>query len=526
MKNRIFLLSILLIFSLFLRAEEKVILKVFELPDPKAADAFSRADRAVIKAFKEKYPYIELRSFSGIKIENMDLDAGPLMAIAGGVSPDIIYVNFRQSATYIEKGFLYPLDDYVKNIDPEELSFRIYDPVWPVVKRQKGNEGEEHIWSIPYETLVRVLMYRKDLFRKVGLDPDKPPQTWNELLSYAQRMSIPEEEIYGITFSSGPQCAWDWITFLWSAGGEAVRKNPQTGEWYASFDDDAAVNSMYFYMGMCSDPWIDSTGKQQHGYANRYGDWGYMWFDGQIGMRIDYMDDKSLGKSLDPNLYGVAPVPTGPTGMRGSELNCRMMGIFSGAGETNNGGLGERDAKKVKDAAFKYIWFYDSDEARKIRLQVMIDAGYGKMMNPVFLRKYGFEDFLQYTPTGWEETFNEALANGKPEPYGKNTQKIYEYMSYPLNEIIDLNEKGKLGQTEAEKKTHIKEILTKAVAKTNRKMLGKISPEERYKRNRTAVIVAIIIFSMFIYVIYRVWQIFTPKTFEPPSPKTKKINWT
>lgn len=525
MKYRKFLIFAFLFVFCILQAEEKIILKVFELPDPKAADAFSRADRAVIEAFKAKYPNIELRSFSGIKIENMDLDAGPLMAIAGGVSPDIIYVNFRQSATYIEKGFLYPLDEFVKYVDQDELNYRIYDPVWPVVKRKKEKDSIDHIWTIPYETLVRVLMYRKDMFRRVGLDPDDPPENWEELFSYAQRMTVPEENVYGITFSSGPQCAWDWITFLWSAGGEAVRQNLQTGEWYASFDDKAAVESMYFYTKICSESWIDGVGNQQYGYAKRDGDWGNMWFDGQIGMRIDYMDDKSLGKSLDPNLYGVAPVPKGPTGIRGSELNCRMMGIFSGAGESNNGGLGDRDAQKVKEAAFQYIWFYDSDEARKIRLQVMIDAGYGKMMNPVFLRKYGFEEFLQYSPEGWEETFNEALQNGKPEPYGKNTQKIYEYMSYPLNECISLNKAGKLGDTEAEKKENIKQILEKAVQKTNRKMLGKITPEERLKRNRTAVMVAIIIFAVFIYVIYRVWKIFTPKTFEPVSRKPKKKNF-
>lgn len=132
-----YLVFFLLLLVSFLQADEKIILKVFELPDPKATDAFSRADRAVIAAFKEKYPNIELRSFSGIKIENMDLDAGPLMAIAGGVSPDVIYVNFRQSATYIEKGFLYPLDEYVNSMEEEELQNRIYEPVWPVVKRQK-----------------------------------------------------------------------------------------------------------------------------------------------------------------------------------------------------------------------------------------------------------------------------------------------------------------------------------------------------------------------------------------------------
>ena len=54
---------------------KKIVLKVFELPDPKRTDAFNKADQAVVNAFQKKYPNIELRSFSGLKIENLDLDA-------------------------------------------------------------------------------------------------------------------------------------------------------------------------------------------------------------------------------------------------------------------------------------------------------------------------------------------------------------------------------------------------------------------------------------------------------------------
>ncbi|MDZ4121357.1 MAG: hypothetical protein U1C33_02985, partial [Candidatus Cloacimonadaceae bacterium] len=87
---RFVLFLLLLIGSLGLyAAQEKVVLKIFELPDPRKTDAYTRANLAVIDAFLEKYPHIELMAYSGIKIENMDMDAGPLMAIAGGVSPDI-----------------------------------------------------------------------------------------------------------------------------------------------------------------------------------------------------------------------------------------------------------------------------------------------------------------------------------------------------------------------------------------------------------------------------------------------------
>ncbi len=507
---------IILLFILFsittLSGEEKVILKVFSLPDPKATDAFNRADMEVIKAFKKKYPWIELRSFSGIQIENMELDAGPLMAIAGGVSPDVIYVNFRQSDTYIQNDFLYPLDEFLAHQSEEEIAWRVEKPVFPVIRRKKLGDETERIWCLPYETLVRVLMYRKDLFHRVGLDPEKPPQDWDELMDYARRLTMPSEGIYGLFLASGPEMAYDWITYLWSAGGDAVLQDPETEEWYASFNSEAGVSAMEFYLKMITTPWIDAEGNKQQGYVIREGDWGRMWDEGKIGMRMVYMDQRNLGGQIDPNLYGAAPPPRGPTGLRGSEINSRMMGIFSQAGETNNAGLGDRDPKRVKEAAWNYIWFYDSEEARQIRMKVMIEAGYGKMQNPIYLRRYGYEEYLKYIPAGWLETFEEAVANGKPEPYGHNCQKIYYYMTYPIERCISLEQEGKLGETQSEKRENISNILDAGVQRTNEKMIGKVSDSERRKRNSIAFLAAIFIFLVFGVSLVKVWNIFTPKT--------------
>lgn len=522
MKQTTYIL-ILLILTVNIFAADNIILKVFKLPDPKSNEAFNRADMAVVEAFKQKYPEIELRSYSGIELENMELDAGPLMAIAGGVSPDIIYVNFRQSATYIENDFLYPLDEFIENISEEELNGRIAKPVWPVVKRKKTGDKDKHVWCMPYETLVRVMLYRKDLFYKVGLDPEQPPKDWNELLQYAKRMTIPEEGTYGLYLASGPQAAYDWITYLWSAGGDAVVQDPDTDEWYASFNGRPAIDAMKFYLELITTKWKDSEGKDQQGFVIREGNWGNLRDDGKLGILMGYMDDKRLGGELDPNLWGIAPPPKGPTGLRGSEINCRMMGIFSGAGISNNGGLGNRDPEKVRDAAWKYIRFYDSDEARKIRLEVMINAGYGRMQNPLYLRKYGYEEYLKYTPPDWLATFEEAIENGKPEPYGKNCQKIYEFMTYPIEKCISLEEKGQLGETVEEKEKNISQIFDAAVERTNQKMIGRITPDERNFRNRVAVFVAIFIFIFFFIVLYRVWKIFTPDKIIKTRKKNNKI---
>lgn len=404
-----FIMCLEVVLNLSLVYAEPVILKVFELPDPRKSDAYTKANIAVIEAFKEKYPNIELHSFSGIKIEGMDLDSGPLMAIAGGVAPDILYVNFRQSDTYIQNNFLYPLDEFIAREDPELMDLRVEKPVWDVIRRKIKGEDEEKVWMLPYETLVRIIMYRKDVFKRAGLNPNQAPENWDELYEYAKKLSDPSNGNYGTVLASGPQAAYDWLPFLWAAGGDAVQYDAEEEVWKATFASEAGVTAMEYYLKLATTKWTDENGNEQRGYAIRDGDWGYLWKDGKIGIRMDYLSQQNMSGEYDPNLYGFAPSPAGPSGKGGSEINCRMMGIFSEAGISNNASLGDRDPVLVREAAWNYIKFYDSEEARQIRLKVMIENGYGKMQNPVFLKRYGYEEYLRYAPDGWLETFETAM---------------------------------------------------------------------------------------------------------------------
>ncbi len=494
--------------------EDPVVIKVWELPDPKRTDSFTRADLAVVQAFQRKFPHIELRPFSGIQIEQQGMDSKPLMAIAGGVAPDILYVNFRQSDTYIQNGFLYPLDSFMDEMSEEEKSLRVPKPAWPVVKRA-GADDTVHTWALPFGSYVRVLAYRKDLFHKVGLDPARPPRTWDEFLEYSRRLTIPSEGTYGLYLAVGPHSAWDWINFIWSAGGDAVEQDAE-GIWRAVFNSEAAVDAMDFYLKLTTSLWHDAEGREHVGYAclEESRTAGQLWRDGKIGMRITYMSERDMGRDIDPVLYGVAPVPLSWKGIRGSELNCPMMGIFAAAGENNNSGLGNRDPDRVKRAAWEYIRFYDSEEARAIRVKSMVDAGYGKLQNPVYLERYGFGEYLKYTDPLMLETYIEALANGKPEPYGRNCQRIYDFMTFPMHKCMALDSAGELGDTPESRREKMGEILDAAVQRTNEEMIGYIAPDVRSYRNRVALVVATAIAILFFMILRRVWIIFTPKDVE------------
>jgi len=162
---------------------KKISLKVQFLPTRDlAVTPDQKAILAIADAYREKHPNVELLPFEGLVVEGIgSMDSGPLMAMAGGVAPEVLYVNFRQSETYISQQFLHPLDKYVEEWEKEEDLNKLIPPqVWEVIKR-KGPDGQVHTWSIPYGVVVMALQYRKDLFKRAGLNPNKPPQNWEEM---------------------------------------------------------------------------------------------------------------------------------------------------------------------------------------------------------------------------------------------------------------------------------------------------------------------------------------------------------
>ena len=92
----------------------------FETTDfaPSSDSAFSiegKAHLAVYKAFRNKYPNIFPKSNPmGLRFEGAAGEAPLLMSIAGKTAPTVLHVNGRQSGSYVERGFLHPLDKYIK----------------------------------------------------------------------------------------------------------------------------------------------------------------------------------------------------------------------------------------------------------------------------------------------------------------------------------------------------------------------------------------------------------------------------
>ena len=240
------------------------------LPNPRSTDVRAVASRQVLRAFLEQNPDIQIEPFIIPRIEGASLDAGPLMAIAAGIPPHTITVYFRQSSTYMQRGFLLPLEiilartlseneqvrqvgedgEWVADPTPQEIDRalalikqRVPGPAWPVVYRQRAPDEPAHVWALPPTLMVKAMLYRKDLFAAAGLDPEQPPRDWEELLKFARMMTIPERRQYGFGLQGQP--SFSTYTFLVSNGGRMVAQRPD-GEWRAVWDTREAAEAYEF----------------------------------------------------------------------------------------------------------------------------------------------------------------------------------------------------------------------------------------------------------------------------------------
>jgi ABC-type sugar transport system permease subunit/ABC-type glycerol-3-phosphate transport system substrate-binding protein len=432
----------------------------FGIPRKDAADAFSQANRAVVEEFERLHPEIHLELATGLEVQGPANESGMLMAIAGGMAPDVLYVNFRQLENYVNQGFLLPLDDYLAR-EPH-LMDKVQQQIRDVIT-VKG-----HVYSFPYQQAVQALYYRKDYFRDAGLDPNRPPKNWDEFYSYAQKLTKPEKGQWGFGFYADPQgTAYWWINFLWQAGGEAVKQLPN-GRWVTAFNTPEGATALKFYKKLVADEWTLPNGKKQRGVALRASNLGKDFIEkGKMAMWFQYQTDTIANRAtvnISPSLIGIAPMPAGPTGISANEINAYMFGICAL----------QRDPK-VRAAAWEFIKYMGSEAADKVRTEAYVNAGIGSFISPEKLQKYGYEELVTADGRQWAGALESLFKSGKPEPHGENCQMIYTMMDEPLVEIGLFPNRDPM------------EILNRSAAKIDAKLLNYVPPDVMARRRQVAL---------------------------------------
>ena len=483
-----------------------------------------KVQSAQFEAFKKKYPHIVFGGTNTpVMIEGIGNESSDLLAIAAGNAPDVFDFNYRQSGTFIDKGFITPLDDFIRDdissedakksgeFDPNIMyKEELLERIWPKVMDAAyatGHDKKKHYYFLPRSYDVRVMCYNKQLFQEAGLDPiNDVPKTWDELFEVGKKLtqindSDSESSVYALNIGSDSYSSWTSRPFYLSMNSNALHYDNIENKWKATFNDKGAVRATDYYLSLLQKPWTDISGKIRYGVGHK-GDGWVKFHQGKLAIVFLTSSDLLMNSNLwiQSKTYdeiGIAKIPSSPLGLSISELYGMNLGISSSI-----------EDPLVLDACWKFIRFMGSTEAKKIAVDTYVENGFGRYVLPQVLEKFGYNELIDKVPSDWAEAVTHSLNNHELEPYGKNTQHIYKYMDVPISKGY-MDQIGK-NPNEEERLSRLQEYHDFAVAKSNEKMIGRIPADEIGKRYPIAIILSMIIFILYGLLFYYVWKAFSP----------------
>jgi multiple sugar transport system substrate-binding protein len=339
-------------------------------------------------------------------------------ALATGGLPDISMLGNNVVAQFQATGSLAPLDDYIAAYEAE-TGTKVVEEMWP------GDQGyyvlDGKVWASPIAVETRALFYRKDLFRDAGLDPNDPPDTWEELRDAAAKLSkTGAGKYYGIALpmSITYNTVQNFMSTYLGYGARMLNDDGSCG-----FDTPAFKDALTVYTDIYKTGGTHPDAPTMDGDTFRRG-----FADGNYAMHIQ---NASLLKQLQDegasfvDEIGIAKIPAGPANRTG----------FLGGWP-----LVLWDASQVKDAAAKFILFAThGDPLRKMAVAS------GFIPGSVSLAKGAPWDAYPYP------LFVEQLADARPYQYP--SQAIAEMGQLEVDTIQKAVQAAALGQQSVDEAT-------------------------------------------------------------------------
>lgn len=189
-------------------AEEIIKLRVWGFPE---ADSF-KGVFASVREFERRHPNIKV--VMGTPGGAAGIDPQKLMtAVASKTPPDILWFDRFTISDWATRGVFMRLNELVERdgVNPDDF----YKACWDEAV-YKGN-----IYGLPWDTDCRGLYYNKGIFKEVGLDPNHPPQDWDELIEYSKRLTIAGDKGRYDRIGFAPNYGNSWLyLYGWLNGGE------------------------------------------------------------------------------------------------------------------------------------------------------------------------------------------------------------------------------------------------------------------------------------------------------------------
>ncbi|MFS0615196.1 ABC transporter substrate-binding protein [Lederbergia ruris] len=155
-------------------------------------------------------------------------------ALTAGEGPDIISIDLILSPYFSSIGAFQDLTDFYNSLE--------YKDEFNEAMVRLGRY-EDKQYAVPFSADVSALFYNKEHFEEVGLDPEKPPETWQEMREYAKKLTT--DDRYGYVYNGGDlgSYAFTFLPFIWGNGGNILNEDGTE----SLISSDEAIEALTFY---------------------------------------------------------------------------------------------------------------------------------------------------------------------------------------------------------------------------------------------------------------------------------------
>ena len=281
---------------------------------------------------------------------------------------DIWEVVAHWALAFVNRGYLYPIDEFVANKSLGEAGL---NDINPIIRDQYV--VEDKLYALPVYPDMPTLFYRDDLISnediankfksKTGEDL-KPPDTTNDLIKVSQFLTENKYVKYGLALQrfKDVSISQEFLNWLYGLGGDflygqkgAVLEYSKDQYLKPAFNDERGIAACQFMVDLDKKHKVLSPGTLGMSFFDAMevfatGDsFAYLGYADVYGFFADPKTSKVAGK------WGSAPWPIlNSTTMEGRR-----------AGHTGGWGLCVSNDSKYKECAYRFIeWVYGSEHAK------------------------------------------------------------------------------------------------------------------------------------------------------------------
>jgi len=153
----------------------------------------------MVNEFEKKNPDVKVNAIYAGNYNDARIKA--LAALKSGKPAQLSVMFSIDIYELIEQDAIVPFDDLVSSYEDKAWLYSFY----PTLMENGVTDGK--VWGIPFQRSTIVMYYNKDLFRKAGLNPNNPPNTWNELVSTGKKI-VSNTDSWGVMIPSTGYPYW------------------------------------------------------------------------------------------------------------------------------------------------------------------------------------------------------------------------------------------------------------------------------------------------------------------------------